>query len=469
VQNISYESMNKLSQTIKSGLVATAFYIFLPNLLYWVVTAKFGIDRPLFNLDYLFSGLLFTLGWRKISTILLGIFLIIDLLVLVGLLYPFVRLQDVSYLLSFLPYAGFAWQAAAAGLVLTLALLIGVSHRYGHKVNRLAMLILFNLGIAAHATHVYSGQVNTDLYYRMKNRLVNSQTLFFANTRATNFLEAFNTQGNPLTQIGFKDDTAAWLQSPPEKLNAKLLLIIAESWGVMKDERIQETLLAPLLAKQAHFDWIKYGQRQGATATVAAELQELCGLGTHHYNLKPVTEGFEDCLPAQLKQRGYSTAAIHGSVGVMYDRIHWYPRAGFDEIHFNETDSWETRCYSFPGVCDREIMDKYISHAFDNDEKRFVYWLTLNTHALYDQRDLQKHSFFDCTKYQLVEGSEVCRMNKLHAQFFHQLAETLTQPSMRGVEVIIVGDHPPRILDQDEKQRSVKEGMVSRVHLKVKS
>lgn len=459
--------MNKLSQSVRSVLVATGFYVVLPNLLFWLVAAKLGINRPVINLDYLFVGLMFVLGWRKLSTLLLGIFLAVDLLVLAGLIYPFVRLQDVGYLLSFLPYVAFTWQAAAAGLVLSLALIIGISHRYGHKTNRLAVLILFNLAISVYGTHIYSGEINADKYYRIKNHLISSQAVFFATTRTDGFVEAFSEQGDPLVQIGFKGETAIWVHTAPENLNKKLLLVIVESWGVMKDPRIQKALLAPLLAKQEYFDWIKPGQSQGSTATVGAELQELCGLDTRHYNLKPVTEGFENCLPAQLKQRGYSTAAIHGSVGVMYDRVHWYPRAGFDEIHFSETDSWETRCYSFPGVCDREIMDKYISHAFIGAEKRFVYWLSLNTHALYDKRDLH-NDLFDCTKYQLAEGSEVCRMNKLHAQFFNHLAETLTKPSMRGVEVIIVGDHPPRILDQVEKEKTVEEGLVSRVHLRVK-
>lgn len=459
--------MNKVLQPIRSTLVATGFYVILPNLLFWFIAANLGINRPIFNLDYLFVGLLFVLGWRRISTLLLSIFLIIDLLVLTGLIYPFVRLQDVSYLLSLLPYAAFTLQAVMAGLIFALVLIISVSHRYGHKVNRLSMLVLFNLGIAAYGANVYSGEANVDRWYRAENRMIHSQTLFFTNTRASGFIEAFSEQGYPLAQIGFNGETAVWANAAPENLNKKLLLIIVESWGVMKDERIQEAMLAPLLAKQAHFDWIKYGQSRGAAATVAAELSELCGLATRHYNLKLVTEGFENCLPAQLKQRGYSTAAIHGSVGVMYDRIHWYPRAGFDEIHFSETDSWETRCYSFPGVCDSEIMEKYISHTFDGDEKRFVYWLSLNTHALYDKRDIHE-DLFDCAQYQLAEESEICRLNKLHAQFFQQLAETLASPGMRGVEVIIVGDHPPRILDQNEKQKDVEEELVTQVYLRVK-
>lgn len=459
--------MDKVSRALQPFTAAAVLYAILPNLLFWLATTILSIDRPVFNLDYLFAGLLFALGWRKLATLLLGLFLIIDLIVIAGLLYPFVRLQDITYLLSFLPYAGFVWQAVAAGLAIALLLIIGISYRYGHQTSRLAILLLFNLGIAVHAAHVYSGEVRSDRWYRSDHRLLDSQTEFFIYTRTTNFVDYFSGSGNPLVQIGYKGETATWQQTPLDKLNPKLMLIIAESWGVMNDPRIQEALLAPLLAKQEHFDWIAVGQSKGALATVAAELLELCGLGTHHYNLKAVKEGFENCLPAQLKQLGYSTAAIHGSVGVMYDRVHWYPRAGFDEIHFNETDAWETRCYSFPGTCDSEIMEKYIARAFDGSGKRFVYWLTLNTHALYDKRDLHR-DLFDCARYQLIEGSEVCRLNKLHAQFFHQLAETLTQPGMRGVEVIIVGDHPPRLLVQSEQLKHVDNRMVSKVHLRVK-
>lgn len=459
--------MNKLLQSIRPALVAAGFCIALPNLLFWLIAAKLGINRPAINLDYLFVGLLYALGWRKLSTSLLTIFLVVDLLALTGLVYPFVRFQDVSYLLSFLPYAGIAWQSAAAILAAALILTIVISHRYGHRINRLATLILFNLGIALYGINVYSGDVNIDRWYRVENNWILSQSLFLFGTRSSEFLHAFKEQGDPLVQIGFKGETATWLHTAPDQLNKKLLLIIVESWGVMKDKQIQQALLAPLLAKKEQFDWIKYGKDQGAQATVAAELLELCGLATRHYNLKPVMNGFEDCLPAQLKKLGYSTAAIHGSVGVMYDRLYWYPRAGFDELHFNETDPWETRCYSFPGVCDSEIMEKYISHTFESDEKRFVYWLSLNTHALYDKRDIH-NDLFDCAQFHLTEDGEVCRLNKLHAQFFQQLAETLTSSGMRGVEVIIIGDHPPRILNQEEKQKNVEDDLVTRVHLKVK-
>lgn len=59
-------------------------------------------------------------------------------------------------------------------------------------------------------------------------------------------------------------------------------------------------------------------------------------------------------------------------------------------------------------------------------------------------------------------------MSKLHAQFFHQLAEVLAQPAMRGADVFIVGDHSPPVIDRDEFKRHFIDDVVPYVHLRVK-
>lgn len=306
-----------------------------------------------------------------------------------------------------------------------------------------------------------------ETWYRANKKIVGSQVVFLASSRAALFADAFYEEGNPLIPIGYKSATSRWVNSPAENLNKKLLLVIVESWGVMKNAKIQQALASPLMAKSSRLEWIEAGKIPGSSATGAAELRQLCGMDTRHFNLKPVQDGFEECLPWKLRKLGYRTTSVYGSAGVIYDFVHWYPRAGFEEIVFRETNTWITHCYSFPGVCDSEIMEKYIANAFAKDEKKFVHWLTLNTHAIYDSRDIQE-DHFDCTAYQVPEGSEVCRMNKLHAQFFHQFSRIVDLPGMKGVEVLMVGDHPPRILNQVENEKNVEPGMVSTLHFRIK-
>lgn len=447
-------------------LAAIVLWVVFPNLLFWGIALALAINRAVFNLDYLFVGVLFAAGRKYLGSVLLLACLLLDLLSMVGLLFPFVRVQDVSYLLGLLPYAAPVWQFSFAGLLFLVAGVVYVIWRYGARTDVAATLIIFNLGLFGYGVYVYRpAEAGTDRWYRTSEKWVDSQGISFISNRSTEFIDFYHMPGNPLSKVGFKGETKAWAEAPSGALNRKLLLIVAESWGQMNDGRIDQALLAPLLERRDRFDWFRSGTKQGGIATVGAELRELCGLDTRHYNLKPVEEGFSDCLPWLLKKQGYATSAIHGSVGLMYDRLYWYPRAGFDEAIFKESQAWTTQCYSFPGVCDREIASSYIAHAFEKDEKKFVYWLTLNSHAIYDERDIHE-DLFDCPAYGLVEGTEVCRMLKLHAQFFHDFAAVLDNENMNGVEVLIVGDHQPRLLAMDEMEK-VREGAVSWVHFRI--
>src|SRR5690606_13493838 len=119
------------------------------------------------------------------------------------------------------------------------------------------------------------------------------------------------------------------------------------------------------------------------------ELRELCMLQTNSYDLADLKQGFEPCLANRLKARGYSAVAMHGATGMMYDRRHWYPRAGFQEAIFFEDNIWPRRCFSFPGACDLDMLTE-IEGFFAGPGSKFFYWLTLNSHAPYDRRDIVK-------------------------------------------------------------------------------
>jgi phosphoglycerol transferase MdoB-like AlkP superfamily enzyme len=168
-----------------------------------------------------------------------------------------------------------------------------------------------------------------------------------------------------------------------------------------------------------------------------------------HYNLKDVTAGFENCLPNKLKQSGYDTHAIHGATGVMYDRVYWYPRAGFEHTTFFETNTWPRRCFSFPGACDIDMIET-ASKAFSSSQPTFLYWLTLNSHSVYDERDIHL-DMFDCKQFDVDPTTQSCRNLKLHAQFFYSLAKSIDAGNFDGIEVIIVGDHAPIITSPEEK------------------
>jgi hypothetical protein len=448
---------------LRSASLALIYGV-LPNLPFWIATHLFNVERPYIVLDYLVSGVVFAYGWRKLGAVLTTVFLLADALSIQGLVYPVLHPSDIFYLVTLLPYAPPIWQLTTFGGLVMLTAMVGTAYHFARNTDRLAALLLLGLAVLGYGAQSRLDPRSSE-FDRNKSSVLGSQLAYYTNTRANLVLDSVFERVNPLHSVGFRDEIAAWTRD--RTASRKLLLIVVESWGQMKDQRLQDAMLKPLLAEQARFQWVEKGRAPGDHATVEAELRYLCGLAARHLNLAPVTGGFEHCLPWQLKARGYRTTAIHAADGGMHARQFWYPRAGFDTILFRDTASWRTRCHSFPGACDREIMESTLPASFEGDDRQFVYWMTLNTHAPYDQRDLWLDAF-DCAGYQLPEHGDTCRMSKLHAQFFHQLADVLVQPAMRGAEVFIVGDHSPPILDQQEFKRHFVDGAVPYVHLRVK-
>jgi phosphoglycerol transferase MdoB-like AlkP superfamily enzyme len=131
---------------------------------------------------------------------------------------------------------------------------------------------------------------------------------------------------------------------------------------------------------------------------------------------------------------------------------------------FFENRIWPRRCFSFPGACDLDMFDDVIKF-FDAPGQRFFYWLTLNTHARYDARDIDEYKF-DCEVFNVSASSESCRNFVLHAQFFSGLADALKTEAMSDVEVILVSDHSPILMSGEEKRQNFVEDSLPWVRIR---
>lgn len=423
----------------------------LPNLAFVAGSAWLGIGRPWFNVDYYLVLILLAFGRFALGVVAAIIFLLVDVLALAGQVLPIVRLDEVVYLLRFATSASafhFALLLALGLLVLAkLGLLVGL----GRRLPRLAALLLFNGAILIYAIHANSGEADGhSRFYRAEGgALAGSQTVSFLEGRADSFLEQFAADGEALRPAA-AGATAPWFEALDHgSVGERLLLVVAESWGEPVDEAVRDALLRPLRAVAG--DSLQTGSLSYTGFTLGGELRELCRLRPEHYNLAKVDTGFEACLPQRLQALGYATAALHGATSGMYDRRHWYPRAGFQHMSFFEDQRWPRRCHSFPGACDLDLLPK-VEAFFAEPGKRFFYWLTLNSHPPYDRRDIHV-DVFDCASFGIGDSTESCRNLKLQAQFFNGLAQRLRSPAMAGVEVIVVGDHAPIIMPMDEKER----------------
>jgi len=437
--------------------------VVLPNIIFGMFSFAFELNRPLLNADYLLVGLLYRLGmvWPGFLGLLVVYFS--DALALVSQVFPVIRLSDAFYLLGFLEFAPTFYQVILIFGLLFFVFLLWVFLRASRPLDS-PFLLIFNVFVFSLVFgFIFDEKANNKVWLINDWDVVDSQIIHNIDVRGRNFVRLFKKEAQLLEDSAHEAASSIW-REPSLPLSKKIILIMNESWGVAPPA-IQSELLYPLLSLDKVSVDFAMGKLDFNQSTVRAELKELCGLAVTSYNLSSIDEGFSECLPNLLKDMGYKTYAYHGASGLMYDRAFWYPRAGFEKTVFFESKSWRRRCYSFPGACDKEMLG-VIRDDFGGSDRTFHYFLTLNSHALYDERDINE-KWFECSSYGLTEQDAVCRNFLLQAQFFGNLAKFVSDEVFQDFDVLIVGDHEPPIPNQAHRKRFFEDGKVPWIRIKV--
>lgn len=418
-------------------LLTSVLIILIPNMIMTLLAYLTNTERVLINIDYFIPLLLLACRQRLFFVIIFITVSLFDFLVLFTQLFPFIRLSDLLYLSKFAFISSSSYQLYSVTLIV---LIIAQSYLY-LKVYKAdynkTLLVLFNIIILYYAYSVH--------FTNLGNNVVGSQSISNIDYINSGFVQTFTMTGDAFQEPRVTGATADLFTHPNS--HNKVLLVVNESWGVTTNAAVQNDVLSPILNNPAVIN-TKQKTLDFVGATLAGELRELCAKAPIHFNLKNQLEGFEDCLPNRYKDLGYNTVAVHGAIGFMYDRKYWYPRAGFEQMLFRDQglNIPDSRCYSFPGNCDSDIASRVVEQFATND-KLFLYWLTLNTHAIYDERDL-KIDLFDCSQYDIVFDSADCRNLKLQKQFFYTLSKMIADPALSGTRVIVVGDHEPPFIEE---------------------
>jgi phosphoglycerol transferase MdoB-like AlkP superfamily enzyme len=188
---------------------------------------------------------------------------------------------------------------------------------------------------------------------------------------------------------------------------------------------------------------------------VNGEMRELCGIRSTSIRLPDPQIPLQDCLPHRLVALGYRTTAIHGYRGSMFNRLNWYPLAGFEHTWFDrdllDLLGHSSRCGStFPGVCDGDIAG-LIGRELDAspDARQFIYWMTLNAHLpIFATTDPRAAA--DCNASAVMRDDEQqCRLVKLHRLVMQALADMMA--SRRDTGLVIVGDHAPAFVSGERR------------------
>jgi phosphoglycerol transferase MdoB-like AlkP superfamily enzyme len=227
-----------------------------------------------------------------------------------------------------------------------------------------------------------------------------------------------------------------------------LVLILVESWGSALDPTVATALTQPYSKPQL---LARYRVLQGDVpfygATVGGETRELCQSTTGIDITQIPSDGLLSCLPARLASAGYTTIALHGSDGRVFDRVSWYRRLGFDQQWFGP----EFRRLNLPdcvgafvGTCDADIA-RFIEQrlAATSPNPLFLQWVTLNSHLPVPVPNGLAHPAPCAFAPNLPHASSLCSWYQLVANVHASAAGMALAPQARPTVFVIVGDHPP--------------------------
>lgn len=446
------------------------FFIFF-SVFFEFLSIFFGYKRYVFSFELYISFFFFLIGSKRISVLLFLLAIAIEIaLGMASILYLFEFSQIKTIF-------GFFFEAKVSyifGFILSFALLFTLFTSL-NKFSEFADWKRFSvlgaiLLIAQFTFSLRDGNFSQPTLTSRWNLIFGSS--FYLN----NDVMILNRKVYALTS----DETGEFLQIKKpsavqlnwESINElpnKIMLIVAESWGKPKDDKIVMNEIAYLYQSKNIKD-IKLSYVSSGGATIYGEFRELCGLIPTKLKFRKIDkENLISCLPHILAKHGFKTASLHGAHGTMYDRITWYPLTGIEKMLFKENLPFDKskECYSFPGYCDRYLF-KHALSELNSSQKVFLYWMSLNSHTPYDKRDVSYYDESIC-RNGLGEGysEQLCTYHQLHSQFFKKLEEMTHDPSLKGMKVIVVGDHAP-IFNDEESRDKFEKNQVSSVSFSVR-
>ena len=244
----------------------------------------------------------------------------------------------------------------------------------------------------------------------------------------------------------------------PANEKPDIVLVLTESWGLAKDERMNQTEYAPYLTPAIADRYrVEIGKTPFQGGTIAGEFRELCGEARGLSVLAEAADHLQQCWPAKLNREGYSTLAVHGFTSLMFNRRSWYDRFGFQKTAFLEDLSRQrlTRCNgAFHGICDADVA-KWIGDKLlvpGRTGPAYVHWVTLNTHLPIAPL-APGVSRQDCVATGIDIESSLCSWFEQSLIVHRSVSQLATRPGLRPTVFVIVGDHAPPFMNENVRNR----------------
>jgi phosphoglycerol transferase MdoB-like AlkP superfamily enzyme len=469
-----FHSLNKKIESLSyREIFNLLFLILMPNVIFLGLACYTSTVRPLINIDYLLALLLMFTPWRVsrfTGSAVLVFAVIFDALMFIVQIFPFMDIASIRYLVSFIPIAPLQYKVLIILFLVLILIILWITVQFTKQKNKIyPCFLLLLLAVSSYilselrVTYASGGGV----LGRGNHYVAHSQVSLYKELTQSTLLSLANMTPELAPLDTYQQSVSDQLVQPHSD---KILYILAESWGVLRNTDAQRSIVEKIIEQKDNFEFMNYGSIEASGATVAGELRELCQLQlvNNGFALKRIEkEQFKHCIPEQLRQKEYRTVALHGASGLLYDRLDWYPNAGFTQTLFGENFMGLTRCDAFKGVCDRSLIKEVSDYFFKyKDQKIFFYWMSLTSHQPFAVSDIYNKRF-DCKYYGIKENGDTCRNTRLESQFMDELAEIVKEPHMKGVEIVVVGDHRPPVWSE-EGNLNFFFNKVSYLHFKIK-
>jgi hypothetical protein len=244
-------------------------------------------------------------------------------------------------------------------------------------------------------------------------------------------------------------DIPAWGRLHP---TGSVLFVVVESMGSPEVLELRHWLTAQLVDDQIRTRYVfREADLPFRGPTTAGELRSLCALSGSYRRMNAFRG--ERCLPAKMKELGWSTIGMHGFTGRVFNRNVWWPLIGLDSNYFIDAAEFgNLRCGEvFRAVCDNSLID--IGNRALRPGKRFVYLLTVNTHLPLTLIKPDAELSILCERYR--QNREACSIiSRLGAVLRHIKNVSKTQ---QQALIVVVGDHAPPFSSRESRRSFIED------------
>ena len=420
-------------------------YVVLPNLPFAVARLFFPTNRGFVSIDYLIIGILSSLLF---PATFIPIALFMTLFVLDGIktfagIYYFTFAQALGELGALLHVS--PWLTVPKAL-----LLLGCSFAIAWLGTRMArattpqqsIRVLGPILCLAILAWIVSGPAQSEEQSRPRTALVESSIVEGLHSTYQVF---YPPPSPPIDSVTGKVVPQLLREDPAEA--TRIVVVLEEALGQSNNPRITDAVLSPLVAEPitSAYD-MKRGTVKFVGATLWGEMRELCRKLVNPQDIAAHPEFVQGCLPLDLVKRGYKTTAVHGYTKEMFHRDQWLPILGFQKLMFSEEfGNSAGHCGGmFAGACDTQIATSIrdMLTKTSPEQKQFIYWITLNSHAPVSSETASTSSF-DCGRFAGFTSVSGCRTTKVQYETNQAIAKLATTPGLPPTVFIIVGDHAP--------------------------